>query len=124
MFFVRHRLADVVVDDLGAERLGDERRALGQISRTGLGLTGGDDDGNVRIALGCLTRQREPVQVARHVHVGKQQVDIAVVLIQHREGVGHVHRREHAKSSILQDLGRIHEDDGIVVDHECAERIG
>lgn len=123
MFFVRHRLANVAVDDLGAERLGDERRALGQIAGTGLGFTGGDDDRDMRKALGRPTRQRKPVQVARHVHVGEQQVDVVMVPVKDGEGVGDVHRLEYAKPCVFQDLGRSHQYHGIVVDDERAERI-
>lgn len=38
------------------------------------------------------------------------------------EGIGDIYRVAHAKTGILKDMRRIHEDEGIVVDDEGAVR--
>ena len=123
MLFAGHRQAHVLIDDLGAERLGDERRAFGQIPWLGYGQSGSDDDRDMRPPLGGPAREREPVQVARHVDVREQQIDLAVKLFEDLEGIGDVYRIAHAKPCIFQDVSGIHQDEGVVVDDESAGRL-
>ena len=54
--FLGKHVPQVVVDDLGAERLGDEVRAVRKVPRGGLGEAGRDDDADVGPMAGGMPR--------------------------------------------------------------------
>ena len=123
MLLIGEGLADMVPDDLRAERLADERRPLGQVPGPGLGLAGGDHDRDVRPALGRLARQVEAVRVPRHVHVGEEQLHGLVALFEHVQSLGDVHSLKHAETRILKDAGGLNENQGVVIDDESVGRV-
>lgn len=114
LFLDRQCLAQVLAHEVRAERLADERRALGHIARSRLDLSGGDDDRDVRPPRSGLPGEVEAVLMAPHLHVGEQQLHVLAMLSQDIESLGDIHRLEHLKSRIFEDAGRAHEDWGVV----------
>jgi len=110
-------------DDLGAERFADERRALRQIAGLRRGPTRGDHNRYVWPALVCLPCQVEAVSAPRHVHVGEEKLNQFLMLIQYSQSLDDVHRLQHLEPRILKDTGRLHQDQGVVIDDEGVGRI-
>ena len=93
----------MVLHDLRAEGLGDEVRALGQVARPRLGLTGGDDDGDVRPVLGGVPGQGEAVHLSRHLDVGEQEAEMRMALVQQADGRVSMGGLQGLEPGILQD---------------------
>lgn len=89
---------------LGPIRLGDEMPIIGNVGRTGLGLSGRQNELHMRPAFMDAARQLHSIQGAGHVNVGKQQPHLWGGLENIECGLS-IGRFDDTKSLILKDVG-------------------
>lgn len=103
-------------DHLRVERFGQERRLLGQVAMFRAHAPAADDDLDSRVVFGNVTRECEPVGVARHIDVGEQERDGVGVFREHSDCGITATRFVRAEARIFEDPRDIHKDERFVVD--------
>ena len=115
----RQYFLQVRVNQLGAERLGDEPSFVGHPARFGLGVSRGDNDRDMWPRTSNAARQCEPIKLTRHLHVGEQQDDLWMTHFQQLECRIALLGIQHLKASVLEDFDDIHTDEEIIIYDEC-----
>jgi hypothetical protein len=106
------------VDELSRERFADELCIARQVAWRGDNRAGGNHDTNMRPARCNHPRQSETIEVSGHLNVGEQELERSMLV---EKGIRLICRGrfDNCVSFIRHHVGRVHQNERLVVNDEC-----